>query len=235
MAIKIIKQGSTLSDKVRAFSFDAPVQESQPEAADTPLWMQSMGQETPTLHPEVSPAAPLLPAVDHAQLEKAAYESGFRQGERAGMEIAEKKLEVVMRRYADAVFELGKVKSKIYVEVERQVVKLAVEVARKIVHREIQADREVIQTLVKVALSHAAGKSGVTIHLNPIDYNYVLEHRSELAAGEQGSREIILLADKSIERGGCVVRTECGDVDARIEEEFRELERGFFEGASANR
>jgi flagellar biosynthesis/type III secretory pathway protein FliH len=38
------------------------------------------------------------------------------------------------------------------------------------------------------------------------------------------------VADKSVERGGCLVQTECGDVDARIEEQFREVERAFFEG-----
>jgi flagellar assembly protein FliH len=236
MPIKIIKQGSALAEKVKAFSFGAPVQEIQPEPAEIPAWIQSMEPEpAPVRLERAAPVPPASPAVDMAQVEKAAYESGFRQGERAGMEIAEKKLEVVMRRYSDAVYELGNARSKLYVEVERQVVKLALEVARKIVHREIHADREVIQSLVKVALSHAAGKSAVTVHLNPVDYNYVLEQRNNLTSGEEGNREIVLLADKSIERGGCVVRTECGDVDARIEEEFRELERGFFEGTSSKR
>jgi flagellar biosynthesis/type III secretory pathway protein FliH len=39
----------------------------------------------------------------------------------------------------------------------------------------------------------------------------------------------VLLADKGIERGGCLVETECGEIDARIEQRFREVERGFFE------
>jgi flagellar assembly protein FliH len=83
-------------------------------------------------------------------------------------------------------------------------------------------------------LSHAAEKSAVTVHLSPVDYNYLLEHRAELNEGNNG-REVVLLADKSIERGGCLVQTECGDIDARIEEEFRELERGFFGGTDSKR
>jgi flagellar assembly protein FliH len=150
------------------------------------------------------------------------------------MEIAEKKMEAVVRRYGDTILELGALRGRLFADVERQVVKLAVEVAKKIVHREIQADRDVIQTLVKVALSHAAEKSAVTVRLSPADYNYLLEHRAELNEGNS-SREIVLLADKSIERGGCLVQTECGDIDARIEEEFRELERGFFGAADSKR
>ncbi len=168
--------------------------------------------------------------VDLAQIEKTAYETGFRQGEKAGLAIAEKKIEVNMRRYSEAILALGKLRSQLYSQVEREVVKLALEVAKKVVHREIQADRDVIQTLVKVALSHVAEKSAVTVHLHPVDYNYLLEHRTELTRGADDGRDIMLLADKSIDRGGCLIKTECGDIDARIEEQFRELDRSFFEG-----
>jgi len=162
-----------------------------------------------------------------AQLEKTAYENGFLQGEKAGMEIAEQKIEAVMRRYADAILEVSKLRSTLYAQVEREVVKLAVEVAKKILHREIQADPDIIQTLVRVALSHVAEKSAVTVHLSPVDYNHLLEQRAELSQTE--GRDISLLADKSIERGGCLIQTECGDIDARIEEKFREVEHAFFE------
>lgn len=124
--------------------------------------------------------------------------------------------------------EISRVRSALYAQVEREVVKLAVEVAKKIVHREIQADHEIIETLVRVALSHVAEKSAVTVHLSPVDYNYLLEHRAELAQSD--GRDISLLADQSVERGGCLIQTECGDIDARIEEKFREVEHAFFEG-----
>ena len=144
------------------------------------------------------------------------------------MEIAEGKTEVVMKRYAESIMELSKLRSALYARVEREVVKLAIEVAKKIVHREIQADQEIVETLVHVALSHVAEKSAVTVHLSPTDYNYLLEHRAQLSQNE--GRDISLLADQSIERGGCLIQTECGDIDARIEEKFREVEHAFFDG-----
>ena len=144
------------------------------------------------------------------------------------MEIAERKMESVMKRYSEAILEIGKTRSSLYSQIEREVVTLAVAVARKIVHREIQVDPDIIQTLVRVALSHVAEKSAVTIHLNPVDYNYLLDRRGELSQSE--GRDISLLADKSIERGGCLIQTNCGDIDARIDEEFRTVEHSFFEG-----
>ncbi len=172
-------------------------------------------------------AAPLVP--DPAEIEKAAYESGFRQGEKAGLQMAEKKAEALMRRYADAIFAVERLKSQLFARAERDVVKLALEVARKIVHREIARDSEIIETLVKVALGHVAVKSAVTIRLHPVDYGWLLEHRSGITRGPDDDKEVILVADPAVERGGCLIQTECGDVDARIEEEFREVEHSFFD------
>jgi len=170
-------------------------------------------------------------ALDPAHIEKVAYENGFRQGEKAGTEIAERKVEAMMRRYADTILEMGKLKPNLHAQAEREVVKLALEVAKKIVHREVQIDREIIQTLVKVALSHVAVKSAVIVHLHPADHSYMLEQRAAFMGPGDSEREMVLRADTSIDRGGCLIETECGDIDARIEEEFREVERAFFHGA----
>jgi flagellar assembly protein FliH len=235
MAIRIIKPGSAQARHVQKLHLGTRTVEDMPRPQiEVPEWMKHQQRTLPPPAPVPSTpqpeAASPVPVVDVALIEKTAYESGFRQGEKAGLAIAEKKIELSMRRYAEAVLAIGKVKAQLYTQVEHEVVKLAIEVAKKIVHREIQADREVIQSLVKVALSHVAEKSAVTVHLHPTDYSFILERRAELAQGADEGRDIVLLADKAIDRGGCLVETECGDIDARIEEEFREVERSFFEG-----
>ncbi|HYK88133.1 MAG TPA: FliH/SctL family protein [Acidobacteriota bacterium] len=224
----IIKQGSKHSARIQKFSF----QEDSAEGADLsgqPISLQYPPSSV-SFKEEAAPEEPGVPSLDVAQVEKTAYENGFRQGEKAGMEIAEKKVEAIMRRYSDTLMELGRLRAELYEQVEGEVVKLALEVAKKIVHREVQADKEIIQTLVRIALSHVAEKTAVTVHLHPTDYNFILERKAELSQSDHGVREVALLADRSIERGGCLVKTECGDIDARIEEEFREVERGFSEG-----
>jgi flagellar assembly protein FliH len=226
MPSKIIKQGTARASSVQQLLFtESPA--GQPALVEEPLWPEISSMPVTPQRKAKTAEAP-KPAVDLAQVEKTAYENGFSQGEKAGMEIAEQKIEAVMRRYAESILEVAKLRSSLYAQVEREVVKLAVEVAKKITHREIQADPDIIQTLVRVALGHVAEKSAVTVHLSPVDYSYLLEQRSELSQSE--GRDISLLADKSIERGGCLIQTECGDIDARIEEKFREVEHAFFEG-----
>jgi flagellar assembly protein FliH len=228
MAPRIIKQGTARTAVVQPISFaenfDEMVLPSEPNSWMEPPVPLPNAPAQVFVEPEPAP-----PSVDLASLEKTAYENGFHQGEKAGMEIAERKVEAVMKRYAEAIFEVSRLRGALYSQVEQQVVKLALAVSKKIVHREIRVDPDIIQTLVRVALSHVSEKSNVIIHLNPIDYNYLTERRQELSQSE--GRDISLMADKSIERGGCLIQTDCGDIDARIEEEFREVERIFFEGA----
>ena len=85
-----------------------------------------------------------------------------------------------------------------------------------------------IQTLVRVALERVAGKSTATVRLSPSDYEYMVRKREDLARTE--GRDISFESDSAITQGSCVIHTETGDIDARIEEKFREVEGAFFEG-----
>jgi flagellar assembly protein FliH len=227
MATKIIKKGTQRAAIVQQYTFSENVS-AAPQFMQQPEWMDL--PKIPLSVPgDVSDETEMEePEPDLAALEKAAYERGLLQGEKNAIEIAERKMDAVVKRYADSIGEIQKLRASLYEQVEREVVKLAIAVAKKIVHREIRVDREIIQTLVHVALSHVAEKSPVTISLNPEDCGYLTERRTEIAQSE--GREISLLPDKSIERGGCLIQTSCGDIDARIEEEFREVEHSFFEG-----
>jgi flagellar assembly protein FliH len=225
MAPKIIKQGSERASCVQRFSFLDQISELKRSMED-PIW-PALSTATDPCKVAVAAQATSDSGMDPVEIERAAYEKGYQQGEKAGLEVAEKKAEAIMKRYAESLLEVEQLKRSLYAQSEQELVKLAIEVAKKIVHREIRADRDIIQTLVRVALSHIGEKSAVTVLLNPVDYAYLLEQRAELSQTE--GRDISLLADKSIERGGCLIQTECGDIDARIEQKFQEVEHAFFE------
>ncbi len=226
MAVHLIKRGALEQARVEPLLIrEHPVLESPDERGSA-----ASAQSAPGGEPMPAVAHDPGPGVDLAQLERSAFENGFRQGEKAGLEIAEKRVEAMMRRYGDAILELGRAKSAAYREVERDVVRLALEVARNIVHREVQVDPEIVQTLVRVALSHVAERSPVTVRVHPLDYAFLTEKHPGWVEEAAEGRQVAIVADKTIERGGCVVQTDCGDIDARIEEEFREVERAFFEG-----
>lgn len=105
---------------------------------------------------------------------------------------------------------------------ERDLLRLALEIARKVVHRETTMDPEIAVTLVRVALSRLHSRVVARVRLHPEDRDYVASRTDRFSAVSS----LELVADPSIARGGCLVETDMGDVDARIERQFAEIERG---------
>jgi flagellar assembly protein FliH len=124
---------------------------------------------------------------------------------------------------ADTLTEIGDLREAITTRAERELVRLAIEIAKKVVHREVTIDNEIVMTLARIGISRMHNRVAATIHLHPDDFAYVTTRRDSLEAGHA----LELIEDRSIGRGGCLVQTEMGDIDARIEQQFAEIERAF--------
>jgi len=128
-------------------------------------------------------------------------------------------------RLTETIEHISALADDITSQAETDLVQLAMQIAKKIVRREVTIDREIAFTLVKVSLNKLHNRSVATVHLNPEDLAFVEAHRE--ACEFRGSLELV--EDRSISVGGCLVHTETGDIDARIESQFDEIARGLFE------
>ena len=125
-------------------------------------------------------------------------------------------------RLADTIAEVGAIGEDMTANVEEELVELAIQIAKKIVAREVTIDREVALTLVKVSLAKLHNRSIAEVHLNPEDHEFVKNRLDQL----NFRGKIDLVEDKSIAIGGCLIHTETGDIDARIESQFDEISHG---------
>ena len=125
---------------------------------------------------------------------------------------------------ANTIAQVGSLGSEITANVEMELVELAIQIAKKVVAREVTIDREIALTLVKVSLAKLHNRSVAEIHLNPEDYLFVRDHLDSL----DFRGKIDLVEDKSISIGGCLIHTETGDIDGRIESQFDEISHGLF-------
>lgn len=125
-------------------------------------------------------------------------------------------------RLADTIAEVGAIGEDMTANVEEELVELAIQIAKKIVAREVTIDREVALTLVKVSLAKLHNRSIAEVHLSPEDHEFVKNRLDQL----NFRGKIDLVEDKSIAIGGCLIHTETGDIDARIESQFDEISHG---------
>jgi flagellar assembly protein FliH len=174
------------------------------------------------------PAA-LVPTPDQqaqlAALERDAFTKGYAQGERAGLEAGGKRAEAMLRRVAQTIEELGGLRQTLIHETEREMVQLALTLARRVVHREVTLDPELAAALAHVALERLGTNTPATVRLNPEDYTIVAQD-----GARWGGQTVTVVPDPAISRGGCLVESAFGSVDATIERQFDELSRALFGG-----
>ena len=164
---------------------------------------------------------------DIQEIQRLAYAQGFSEGEKAGIETGMKKVAPVLKDFEQAKEELEKVRGQIYSRVERETVELALAIAKKIVFHEVKTDREVILRVVREALKRTNEASSVKIRINSADFN-ILKNNENMFSAEMNSLENLhLIKDDRINDGGCMIETEMGEIDARIETQLRAVEDEF--------
>jgi len=241
MSSRIIRATSVESKNIISFEFGRrpAAEDPQPERVASPtvsatandLAIPPQEGDAPKLRTAEEQAELVVrqAKMDAAEIEKQAYERGFIEGEKAGKEVGEKTLEALLKQYAKRLEELNALRKEIFATSEREVLRLALEIARKVIRREASVDEELILTLVKVALNRLAEQAVMTVRVNPRDYQSIQRHQAAYPSSSSLNEGVKLIEDPSISRGGCLIETESGVIDARIEEQLREIEKGFFE------
>jgi flagellar assembly protein FliH len=159
---------------------------------------------------------------DREAIEQAAREKGMQFAENAIEAEVEIQMKELRLQLTQTIEQIAGLNAEITAGAESELVELAIEIAQKIVAREVTIDREIALTLVKVSLKRLNSRTIARVHLNPEDFAFVQSHREKLDF--HGSLEFV--EDRSISGGGCLIRTDTGDIDARIESQFDEIAHG---------
>jgi flagellar assembly protein FliH len=161
-----------------------------------------------------------------AALEREAFTKGYAQGERAGLEAGGKRAEAMLRRVAQTLEELGGLRRTLMQQSERQMVQLALTLARRVVQREISLDPELIAAMAHVAIKKLGVSNPSTIRLHPDDYTVVARDGDRWSGSN-----VTVVPDPSIARGGCMVESDFGTIDASLDRQFDEMARALLGGA----
>lgn len=109
-------------------------------------------------------------------------------------------------------------------EIEREVAALVAQMAAKVIRHSVEADDDLVVNVVRAALERAAGAKRITVHVAPADEPMVRAAQRELVAIVAGADRLEFVFDEDLERGDCVVETERGCFDARIQTQIEMLE-----------
>jgi flagellar assembly protein FliH len=154
---------------------------------------------------------------------EAARMAGFREGEAAGAAGANASIEPVIQQLTRTIQDLAAYRSRFRKEAEQDLVKLSIAIARKILHRELAIDANAILALVRVVLESIDAREVHRVRLHPADAVVVEKFFAAIGAPQQ----LVVSADAALERGAAIFETARGNLDASIQTQLAEIERGF--------
>ncbi len=146
------------------------------------------------------------------------------EAERLAEEAREQAYSEGLAQWNQAVADVLAAREQFLHDSEREVVRLAVKIAEKIIGGHLQTHPEAIVGIVREALKSAYRERNLVIKVHPSQVETVSASIQSLLDALGGSREIQVVGWADVSPGGCVVESELGKIDARLETQLRVLE-----------
>ena len=174
-------------------------------------------------------------SISTAQLNEQAYQRGFADGKKEGIAdaastwhaLGDKKLEPLLISLQEVLLQLNNIRKETYRNIEKEVVELALAIARQVICQEITIDKEIVVGVAREALAKVEDPGRIKIKMSPSDLQFINETQSQLSSLVENFDNVSLEATESIQSGGCIIETDLGEIDARIEKQLQAVEESF--------
>ncbi len=153
-----------------------------------------------------------------AQAEQEGREKGHAEGFEQGENQAREECGPVLESAQNLIQTLSEFRRNMYPKVEREMIEMVLALVKKIIHVELSTKEENVQEMIRLAVQSVLDKESMTIQVHPKDKEYAEKFRPELAALFGEIKNVTFEENPGIERGGCVVESNFGTVDARMDQ-----------------
>ncbi len=182
----------------------------------------------------IIPSAEVAHLMDAAEILKAACEDAEKYKLKVAEECEElKKLAeqegfaAGYANWATYVVALENEIAKVHQELTNSVIPVAIKAAKKILGKEIDLSDDTIVDIVSNILKSVAQHKKITIYANKKDINSLERNRPRIKEIFESLEALSIRERTDIARGGCVIETEGGIINAQIENQWSALERAF--------
>lgn len=171
--------------------------------------------------PHAEPDQPPEPEIDVEALRQQAYQQGVEAGKQEAWQLAQQEIDALQQNMQVLIQSIPSELTRVLSEAEPQLLDLALSIAKKIIQTEVAQNPNVIAGVVHAALEQVQNQTIIAIHLNPDDV--------ETLQPEFSDGRIELIPDSAVQRGGCRVETDLGELDATLETQWEMIERSMRE------
>lgn len=222
----VLKRSGVLAEPVRwPAAQDLAYSPNEPEMVETDAGRlrAHMAQQAAEIHALKAELEQSRQGADRRSQE--AMERGRSEGNSAARQAMSERLEAELAQAARLIDELISSGPRLRHRSEEDLVRLAVAIARRVLHREITVDPDALAGLVKAAFSRLDQREVIQARTDPTTEPSMQRIFKML----DGTRRIKLVVDASLRPGSLILETSRGYLDASVETQLDEIERGFID------
>ena len=159
----------------------------------------------------------------HAQ--KQGHDEGYAEGFKKGEDAAREEFKPSLKTIEGLISDLTGFRKNMYDKGEREMVEMVVALAKKVIHFEFSTRDDAVQEMIRLAVQSVLDRESMVIKINPADKGYAESFRPELHHLFGEIKNITFEAHSGVARGGCVVETNFGVIDAQIDKLGEQMDR----------
>lgn len=155
--------------------------------------------------------------------QKLELEAKFEEGRQHGIAEAEQAFSKTTQALALACEQISAMKEKILERSQPDMLRLVLAISERVVQANLQIDTDVITRTVRQAINLAVSAEEFHIRINPEELQVVNDHKPLFIASLSGLSNIEFVPDESLTRGGCILESPLGRVDATMESQLEAI------------
>ncbi|MBN2516034.1 MAG: hypothetical protein JXC33_08375 [Deltaproteobacteria bacterium] len=152
-----------------------------------------------------------------------AYNKGYSEGIHEGRTREKQELSLSLASVEKLIKTLKSLETELLKRFEGDILSLSMAIAEKVIHKEVSINRDVIVAVLNDTIRNVRDKEGLRIRLNPDDYKYITEIKPEFLNNNPDMNNVRFEVDVRIQRGGAVVETNFGEMDAQLDHQLQRI------------
>ena len=154
---------------------------------------------------------------------KKAYDLGFEEGLKKAHEEKTAELNQQIEETSNLIVSFNVIKEELIRQNEAHIIKLVYEIACKIAFEHIEENQDSVLNVIKKAIETAQVEENVNVLISPLQLEFLEKMKNSSNRENEFLKKIKFVDSDQVSPGSCIVETNYGVIDARIEERVQKL------------
>lgn len=154
---------------------------------------------------------------------KEAYQLGLEEGRKEAFVKTKNEIDTQIEKLGQLILQIENMKTQLFKFNESHLMKLILHLSERLAYAQIKIDPSPIVEVMREAIQKSQLDEEVSVDIAPSQFAFLEELKKQTNREFEFLKKVKLQPSEGVTEGGCVIHTNYGQIDARIEERVNTL------------